>query len=350
MVAARDDAPPRRSSPFLKDLEEAARAHLDPATFAFVSDTAGQGITAERNEAAFLTRSLVPRVLRDVTAVSTRVSILGTKVASPIGIAPFGGMRLVHSDGELALAQAAAEAGVIFCAATNSNLPLEELVVEGGHAWFQLYPHRDSGITNDLVSRAVEAGYEAVVVTVDRPAPGLKASELTESTNVSDYPNLARYGETAVADRYGADFTRERLTALCDACPVPVVVKGVLHEDDARAAVEHGCAAVWVSNHGGRQLDRTPASLDALEVIAGRVPSGAELYLDGGIRGGTDIAIATALGARAVFIGRPAAFALAAGGRAGVEGTLDHMRRELAQVMSLMGVRELNDLSRDSVR
>lgn len=334
----------------MDDLEDAARAHLDAATFALVSDAAGQGITAERNEAAFLARSLVPRALRDVTGADTSVSVLGHKVAFPVGIAPLPRMAQVHPDAELALAQAAADTDVIFCAATNSSLPLEELVVEGGHAWFQVYPHRDREITTDLVGRAVDAGYKAVVVTVDRPAPGLKASEASKSTDLNDYPNLARYGERAVADRYGADFTWEQLGAVCEACPVPVIVKGVLHEDDAQAAFDHGCAAVWVSNHGGRQLDRAVASLDALEVIAERLPRGGDLYFDGGIRAGADVVIAAAVGARAVFIGRPAAFALAVGGRAGVRDALDQMRSELAHVMSLMGVPHLHELSRDSVR
>ncbi|MEX2501485.1 MAG: alpha-hydroxy acid oxidase, partial [Trueperaceae bacterium] len=329
----------------LDDLEYRARQAMDSATYAFVADAAGRGLTARHNEDAFRRRTLRPRVLRDVATVDTGLEVLGRRVAAPVGVAPLPRMAAVHPTAERGLAEAAAEADVVFCAATNSTVELEELVIDGATAWFQLYPHRDPGITGDLVARAVAAGYAAVVVTADRPVHGAKASEATKRTDVAAYPNLARYGDV-VAGRFDASFTWQRLQDLIEACPIPVVVKGVLRGEDAHRAFDLGCGGVWVSNHGGRMLDQTIASLEALEDITVAVDGMGELYLDGGVRRGIDPLIAAALGATAVFVGRPLAYALAIGGRDGVAAALQQLRNELAHAIALMGATRLADLDR----
>jgi 4-hydroxymandelate oxidase len=334
-----------------RQLERAAAEILPPQTFALLADAAGEGLAARWNEEAFRSWCLAPRVLRDVSAVDTTLDLLGEPVSCPIGIAPLPRMGSVHPDGERGLARAAADRGVVFCAATNSTVPLEDLVVDGAPAWFQLYPHRDAGITADLVSRAVDAGYRAIVITIDRPVPGGKASEAGKSTDPADHPNLSRYGGAEVVrDRYDPTFTWDRLARLRAACPVPVVVKGVLHPDDARLAIEHGCDGVWVSNHGGRQLDQAVPSLEVLEEVVAAVEGRGEVLLDGGIRRGLDASIAVALGARAVLVGRPLAYALATGGRAGVGEALTRFRDQLAHTMALVGVTSVGDLTREHVR
>ena len=332
-----------------RELEGRARVLMAPQTYALIADAAGQGVTARRNQEVFSRWSIIPRVLRDVATIDTVTALQGSVLSAPLGVAPLPRMAAVHPDGERGLANAAADLGLVFCAATNSTVALEELVIEGAPAWFQLYPHSDAGITRDLSHRAAAAGYQAVVVTLDRPVPGLKSSEATKSTDASSYPNLARYGEQAAAARYNPTFTWKELTRLREDCPVPLIVKGVLDNEDARLAIEHGCDGIWVSNHGGRQLDQTITSLDALEGIVASVDGGAEVYLDGGVRTGVDVLIALALGATAVFIGRPMAYALAVDGHAGVRRALEQLATELARAMALAGAANLDDLTRDRV-
>lgn len=334
----------------LIDLEAQARSVLPPETYALIADVAGQGDTARRNEAAFRRWSTIPRVLRDVSSVDTSTVLQGLPVAAPLGIAPLPRMGKVHPHGERGLAEAAADFGVVFCAATNSTVALEELTIEGAPAWFQLYPHSDAGITRDLVARATAAAYRAVVVTLDRPTPGLKGSEAAKDTDVSSYPNLAPYGERGVVSgRYNPAFTWTELAKLRDECPLPLVLKGILDKEDARMAIEHGCEGIWVSNHGGRQLDHTIASLDALEAVAASVDGQGEVYLDGGVREGTDILIAIALGATAVFVGRPMAYALAVEGGPSVRGALKQVTSEFAHSMALTGASGLAHLTADRV-
>lgn len=331
-------------------LEQIARQELAPETFALIASWAGEGLAARRNEEAFRERSVVARVLRDVTTVDVATELLSTSVSAPIGVAPLPRLGSVHADGECAVALAAAEAGVLFCAATNSSIELEALSVPGAPAWFQLYPHSDAAVTSDLAQRAGAAGYAAVVVTADRPVPGAKATEAAKSTRPEDLPNLARYGSDAVVRRHNPAFTWPELADLVAASPLPVVLKGVLSAADARSAVERGCAGVWVSNHGGRQLDQAACPLDVLEEIGRVVDGRAQVYLDGGVRRGLDVLIALALGADAVFVGRPVAYALAAGGQAGVAALLREMAAELRQTMALAGVGDLGMIERGLIR
>jgi isopentenyl diphosphate isomerase/L-lactate dehydrogenase-like FMN-dependent dehydrogenase len=335
----------------LRSLERQARDVLAPELFALIADAAGEGRTARDNERAFRRRALVPRVLRDVSEVRTTTTVLDHEVTAPIGIAPLPRMAGVHAGGERALAEAAAELGLVFCAATNSSVVLEELVLEGGPTWFQLYPHRDAGITSDLVARAEAAGYDALAITLDRPVRGLKASEATKRDDAAAFPNLARYGGAdVVSGRYHPAFTWDELARLLQATSLPIVLKGVLAVEDARRAIDLGCAGIWVSNHGGRQLDQSIASLDVLEEIAAVVDGRGEVFLDGGVRRGIDPLIAASLGADGVFLGRPLAYALAVGGCAGVRDALATLTAELAQAMALLGVARIDQLARERVR
>jgi 4-hydroxymandelate oxidase len=334
----------------LRVVERLARERLGSRALHLIEDAAGEGISARRNEAAFRERWVVPRVLRDVSAVDTTTELLGAHVSAPIGIAPLPRMGDVHEEGEQAVAAAAADLGVVTCAPTNSSVALEDVCLDPERSWFQLYPHGDAGITADLVRRAVEAGYAAVVLTVDRPVPGMKASEATKSTAGGDLPNLARYGPDALGARHRPAFTWTDLDELRSVCPVPVVVKGILSAADAALAVEHGCAAVWVSNHGGRQLDQAVAPLDVLEEIGAAVDGRAQVYLDGGVRRGIDVLIALALGADAVFVGRPIAWGLAAQGQEGVRGVLARLVGELRATMALAGAARIPDVARALVR
>jgi 4-hydroxymandelate oxidase len=327
------------------DLESRAKATLSESAYELLSDTAGDGATARWNLEAFRSHAIVPRMLSDVRAPSTSTVLLGREVRTPVGVAPLPRMHLVHDSAELGLRDAALETGAVFCAATNSSVPLEELVTDGLTAWFQLYPHPDPLVTADLVKRVATAGYDALVVTVDRPTPGDKPSEATKSTRAIDYPNLSVYGDAAVADRYHPGFTWSDLADLVEDCPLPVVAKGVLALQDASLAADAGCSAVWVSNHGGRQLDRVVATLDALPEVADAVAGRAEIYLDGGVRTGTDALVAIARGAKAVFVGRPAAYALANGGAAGAAAYLGHVTDGLRTAMSLSGCTDLDDVA-----
>jgi 4-hydroxymandelate oxidase len=331
------------------ELEEGARATLTESGFQFLADAAGDGTTARWNLDAFRSRAIVPRMLTDVRAPSTATVLLGQQVRTPVGVSPLPRMNLVHPSAERGLRDAARAAGGVFCGATNSSVPLEELVTDGLTAWFQLYPHPDPHVTADLVQRVAAAGYHALVVTLDRPVRGDKASEAAKSRRAVDYPNLAVYGEAAVADRYDPAFTWSDLSDLVDACPLPVVAKGVMAPQDASLAIEAGCSAVWVSNHGGRQLDRVLATLDALPAVVDAVAGRAEIYLDGGVRTGTDVLIALALGAQAVFVGRPVAYALANGGAADAAAYLHHMTAALTTAMSLSGCADLEDAAQLTV-
>ncbi len=332
-------------------IERRARERLDPRVWSLIDDAAGDGLSARRNETAFRERRVVPRVLRDVSGIDMSTALLASPVSAPIGVAPLPRLAAVHDEGERAVAAAAARLGLVFCAATNSSTPLEALCVDPPRAWFQLYPHHDDHVTADLVTRAAEVGYAAVVVTVDRPVPGMKASERTKSTLPAELPNLARYpGAEVVGRRHNPAFTWSQLDALRDACPLPLVLKGILSADDAALAVAHGCAGIWVSNHGGRQLDQAVSPLDVLEDIARAVDGRAQVYLDGGVRRGVDALIALAIGADAVFVGRPVAFGLAACGEDGVDAVLGGLVDELRVAMAIAGVSRLPEIVRSLIR
>jgi isopentenyl diphosphate isomerase/L-lactate dehydrogenase-like FMN-dependent dehydrogenase len=266
----------------------------------------------------------------------------------PISIAPAAYNALFHSDAEPAVARAATSSGVLFVASTNSSCSLEEIAKAGGAQWFQLYVQADHAVTDALIRRAEAAGYRALVVTVDTAASARRERDM----RLSDSGSPAAQGN-AEPGRYlealAPFLTWEEVDRLRNVTRLPVVLKGIMTPEDAALAVEHGAAAVWVSNHGGRQLDRAPATLDVLEDIVAAVAGRAEVYLDGGVRRGADSTIAIALGARAAFVGRPILHALACNGEAGVSDALGIFEAELRNTMAMLGVRALDEISRACV-
>jgi isopentenyl diphosphate isomerase/L-lactate dehydrogenase-like FMN-dependent dehydrogenase len=354
----------------LADFESLAADRMERAAFDYVAGGAGDELTLADNIAAWRRWQLLPRVLRDVSAIDTSTTWLGTAVAAPFGIAPMAFQHFAYPDAELATARAAAPAGVVFCLSTMSSRSIEEVAaavedVDGGRGprWFQLYVHRDRGVSAELVRRAESAGYGAVVVTVDLPVGGRRERDIRNSLA---YPQVfGNFGGPLRADEEADEapslaavvggfndglLSWSDLAWLRGLSDLPLVIKGILAADDARLAVEHGAAAVVVSNHGGRQLDRTPAAIDVLPDIVEAVDGRAEVYLDGGVRRGIDVLTALALGARGVFVGRPIFFALAAGGEAGVSRALQLLAAETEDDMTLLGARTIGEIGRQQVR
>jgi len=331
---------------------------MEPGAFSYVAGGACDEITLDENRAAFRRRRLRPRVLVDVATVDLATTLLGTRVAFPVALAPTARQRLAHPDGEQAVARAATAAGVLQCVSTMSSCSLEEIAAAAaGPRWFQLYVHKDRSVSRALVERAAAADYSAIVLTVDFPVAGYRERErrtgfALEPGGLGNFPDLG-HGEaflpllTALHDQ---GLTWRDVAWLRGLSPLPLVLKGILTAEDARLAIEHGAAGVVVSNHGGRQLDRSPATIDVLEEVVEAVAGRGEVYLDGGVRRGTDVLTAVALGARAVFVGRPHFFALAAGGEAGVSTMLGLLRDETENAMQLLGTPRIADVRRAHVR
>ncbi len=336
----------------LRDFEAAARACLDPVYYDYFASGAQDETTVAANEAAFRSRTLIPRVLRGCPPPRLETGVLGQPAAMPVLIAPTAFHRLACPDAEVATGRAAAAADVIMIAAMLSTVTIEEIAATGAKLWFQLYIQPDLAFTESLVRRAEAAGCRALVVTVDSPALG--RNERGDRNDFHDLPpgvycaNMGPAGHvrqvvlSPTISWWHVDWLRETTS-------LPILLKGVLHPADAKLAVEHGVDGLIVSNHGGRQLDATPASLDRLapiaEAVGGRVP----LLLDGGVRRGTDVAKAMALGARAVAIGRPVLWGLAVAGEAGARRVLELLRVELTNALTLLGVGAPAELTRDQV-
>jgi 4-hydroxymandelate oxidase len=341
-------------------LEERAREKLSPGAYAFAAGGADDEITLADNLAAWRRLRLRPRMLRDITAIDTSASVLGERLAMPLMVAPTGRHRLFHADGERATARGAAAAGVPYVLATAATVSIEDVAAERLSApqWFQLYLPPERSVTEGLIDRVAAAGFRAIVLTVDQPVYG--ASPRSARTPLAPSPDIRAVnlpGQPVAAHSYGAAHsgtvtfpaTWRDLEWLVERSPIDVLVKGVLRADDALRCVNLGAKAIIVSNHGGRHLDATLATADALPAIAAAVGAAAEVYVDGGIRRGTDIIKALALGARAVLIGRPAVWGLATGGAEGVRDVFTHLRAELARTMALCGVAKLNEVTRDLV-
>ncbi|MBB5803692.1 4-hydroxymandelate oxidase [Saccharothrix ecbatanensis] len=347
----------------LVQLHEKARAALDPVHYDYYAGGVGDEVVLGENEAAFRRLALLPRVLRGRSTRAIGVDLPGGRLDLPVLIAPTAFHRLAHPDGELATARAAAAARTVLVSGVASTVAIADVVraaraVDADAAvWFQLYPHPDEDVTECLVRRAERAGCTALVVTADSPVfgrhrrdaehgfhdlpPGLAAENMRDLPG-SPPGHVRDIEMSPLASWAHLDRLRE-LTSL------PLWLKGVLHPRDAVLAVEHGVAGIVVSNHGGRQCDVAPAAVEALpavvDAVAGRVP----VVLDGGVRGGGDIALALALGAAAVGIGRPVLWGLAADGETGVARVLDILRDEFDHVLALCGGRHLADLTRDLV-
>src|SRR5712692_4401167 len=314
----------------LSDLEDAASKKVAGPAWAYVQGGAGEEQTMKANREAFNRRTLRPRVLVDVETLDLSTTILHEKVSAPFYIAPTAYQGLLHSEGELATARAASAANVLAVFSTISSRSLEEIAqaAPAGPRWFQLYLQPDFSTTQRLVERAEKAGYTALVLTVDAPVFGNRDQTILGGFNVGSIPlgngpdvfppSRPTPDGQLYKTRKDASATWDALDRLQEITSLPILVKGILTAEDARLAVDHDARGVIVSNHGGRQLDQAPASLDALPQVVEEVGSETEVYMDGGIRRGSDILIALATGAKAVGLGRLALWALAAGGEGGV--------------------------------
>jgi 4-hydroxymandelate oxidase len=354
---------PRRVSPYLGavrlarvphrplnvwDYERLAEAKLDANAHAYFAGGAGDEVTLRDNLAAFERRKLRPRILVDVRSVSTATTVLGTEVSLPILIAPLALQRMAHEDGELATARAAAAAGTIMCLSSAATSSPAEVAAAAPDAprWFQVYVWRSRSITQAAIDEAVASGYSALVLTVDVPYIGRRERDLRVDFKVPEH--LTVQGDL-FANNFDAGVSWRDLEWLAG-YGLPVVVKGLLTAEDAKHACEHGAAAVVVSNHGGRQLDGVPASLDALEEVVDAVDGRVEVLLDGGVRRGTDALKALALGAQAVLIGRAMLWGLAAAGEDGVSDVLRLLQEEVELGLGLLGCASPTEVSRAHVQ
>jgi 4-hydroxymandelate oxidase len=343
------------------DFEAEARERLPQLVYDYYAGGAGDEWTLRENRRAFERWVLRPRFLVDCSNVDLRTTVLGQEVAFPVMVAPTAFHRLAHPDGELATARGAASAATLMIVSTISTTSMEDVAAIEGPKWFQLYMHKDRDLTAGLVKRANERGYSAIVLTVDTPLlgrrlrderndftlpPGIGLANL-EGIPLPDLPgsNLFRY----FADQLEIAMTWEDVAWLRSLSSLPVLLKGLLTAEDARMAVEAGVEGIIVSNHGGRQLDGAPASLDALPEVVEAVEGSAEVYVDGGVRRGSDVLKALGLGARAVMVGRPVLWGLAANGEAGVGQVLLMLKEELALAMTLAGRRTIADIDRSLV-
>jgi isopentenyl diphosphate isomerase/L-lactate dehydrogenase-like FMN-dependent dehydrogenase len=328
----------------VRDYERLADQKLDANAHAYLMGGADDEVTLRENMAAFERRKLRPRVLVDVGSVSTATSVLGTEIALPVLIAPVAIQRLAHPDGEEAVARAAAAAGTIMCLSSVATCAPRDLPT--GKRWFQVYIWRDRAKTDAAIEEAVESGFSALVLTVDVPYLGRRERDARVDFKVPEHLTVQgdMFGEAFDATASWRDL--EWLAGY----GLPIVLKGILTAEDAVLACEHGAAAVVVSNHGGRQLDGVPASLDVLEEVVEAVGDRAELLLDGGVRRGTDVLKALALGARAVLIGRPMLWGLAAAGEEGVTDVLRMFQEEIELGLALLGCTSPAGVSRAHVQ
>jgi 4-hydroxymandelate oxidase len=336
-------------------MEERARACLPAMAWEWLASGAADEVTLRWNREAFDRRRLRPRVLRDVAILDTRVTLLGRVHAVPIVLAPVAYHRVLHPDGELATARGAGAAGVTLTVSTSATASVEEIAAAAtGPLWFQLYMQADRAFTRDLVARAEAAGCEALVLTVDTPALGARDRQTRARFRLPagiTTPHLDELGRRRqlIMDAGHVAVTWRDVEWLRAAARVPVLLKGILDADDAAEAVERGADGIVVSNHGARNLDTVPASIDALPEVVARVAGRVPVLVDGGVRRGTDVLKALALGARAALVGRPVLWGLAADGEAGVSRALAILRAELDLAMALAGCASVRDVTRDLV-
>jgi 4-hydroxymandelate oxidase len=350
------------------DFEALARTKIRADYRDYINGGAGAERALAANRTAFERAALRPRVLVDVSACSAATTVLGHDLASPVIVAPTAYHRMAHPDGEVATARGAADAGVLYVPSMFSNRSLEDIAAAGGATprWQQLYWLHDREAFGAIVDRATDAGYSALVLTVDAPVLGLRLRDARNSLTLDadtvpgnlsaaqDLLTTRTEGSSAVATQslqaFDATITLKDLAWLRDRSSLPLVLKGIATAEDAQLAVQHGVSAIVVSNHGGRQLDNPIGSLDVLAEVVGAVDGRCPVLFDGGVRTGHDIAVALAVGADAVLVGRPVLWALAVGGAAGVTRLLRLLQTELERVMALIGRPTVASIDASAVR
>lgn len=350
----------------LREFEAEARRRLDAATYDLFAGGADDEITLRANEAAFKRLALLPRVLCGQSVREFGITLLGSHTSMPVLLAPTAFHRLAHPDGECATARAAATVNTIMTVSMAATVAVEEIAAaarapNGGSAnlWFQIYIQPDLGFTEAVIRRAEAAGCKALVVTVDSPVFGRRERSLRNGftdlplgmccENMRERSADGEYG-TARSFEFSPELSWDHIAWLRRTTPLPIILKGILHPDDAKLAVYHGVDAIIVSNHGGRQLDTVPATIEVFPAITDAIKGSVPLLLDGGIRRGTDVVKALALGATAVLIGRPVLWGLAVAGEAGVTRVLELLRSEFERALILCGCATLADVNRSLVR
>lgn len=336
----------------LPEFEALARQSMTPMAYEFVASGAAEEHTIGWNREAFDRIRLRPRVLRDVTTVDTRVTLLGRELAFPILLAPVAYHRALHPDGELETARGAAAAGITWMVSMGTTTSIGDIArVATSPLWFQVYFQADQEFTRDVVRQAEEAGCEVLCVTVDTPIIGPRNRQAKARFRLAPEvttPHLYDIGRRRqeIMDPRRVVATWKDVEWLRAFTKLPLVIKGILDADDAELALQSGAEGIVVSNHGGRNLDTAPAAIDALIEVADRVHGRVPLMLDGGIQRGTDVLKAIALGARAVLIGRPYCYALGVAGRAGVCRVVEILRGELEAAMMLTGAPDIGSIDR----
>ena len=342
------------------DYGRAAQQALKADVFDYYDGGALDEITLRENVAAWQRRKLYYRVMAGVQDLDLTTTVLGQEVSMPILVAPTAFHKMACAEGEVAAARAAGRAGTAFCLSSLSTTAMEEVFAEASSPkWFQLYIYKDRELTRELIARAEEAGAEAIVLTVDAPGwgnrerdarnafalpPGLTVANVAP-VGKGDFPKVEGSGLAAYVRTYfESALSFDDLDWLCATTRLPVVVKGVCRGDDARRSAEQGAAAVIVSNHGGRQLDTAPATCDALPYVIERVAGECEVFVDGGIRRGSDVLKALAMGARAVLVGRAVLWGLAVNGEEGAFSVLEILRKELQEAMLLCGYASASEI------
>jgi len=366
----------------VSDLRLVARRRTPRAVFDYTDGAAGDEISLHRSREAFSRVEFVPRVLHDVSQIDTSTTVLGSPAPLPFGFAPTGFTRLMHHEGESAVARVAQRAGIPYALSTMGTTSLEDVAAAAPDArrWFQLYLWRDREASRDFVGRSLAAGYEALMLTVDTPVAGARLRDVRNGLTIPpaltlrtlagaavhpawwlnllttpplEFASLRSWGGT-VAELANQVFdpaaTLQDVRWLREAWPGSLVIKGIQSAEDARMVVDAGADAVVVSNHGGRQLDRAPTPLEQLPAVVAAVGDRAEVYLDGGILNGADIVAAVALGARACLVGRAYLYGLMAGGEQGVQRAVDILSQELVRTMQLLGATSVAELTPETIR
>jgi 4-hydroxymandelate oxidase len=344
------------------DFEALAKAKMPATGWEYVTAGAGDELTVRWNAEAYQRIRLKPQVLVDVSNVDTRVNLLGQEHAFPILLAPASSQKLMHAEGELATARAAGASGIAMVLSSFSSTSLEDVAaVAKSPLWFQLYVQTDRGFTRELVQRAEAGGYRALCLTVDTPIAGARNRESRADVKLSPMPNLkgiAGVGSVSGIPTGSPDIFKNVFDAavswkdvewLRSFVKIPLILKGVLNPDDADHAAKSGVDGIIVSNHGGRNLDTLPATIDALPQVADKVAGRLLVFVDGGIRRGTDVLKALALGAHAVFIGRPYLYGLGAAGELGVSKVISILQREFQMAMMLTGRTNVGSIDRSVI-